>query len=105
MTEPLGSIAELREVLDAGEVSSVQLVGRALARAEALGTRLNAFLGLRSEGARADAARSDERRARGAVRSPLAKVASIACRFIQPSISTWPVSSCCATAGTRPFSS
>ncbi|HJO24093.1 MAG: Asp-tRNA(Asn)/Glu-tRNA(Gln) amidotransferase subunit GatA [Myxococcota bacterium] len=71
MTEPLGSIAELREVLDAGEVSSVQLVGRALARAEALGTRLNAFLGLRSEGARADAARSDERRARGAVRSPL----------------------------------
>ena len=71
MTEPLGSIAELRVALDAGEVSSVRLVDHALARADALGTRLNAFLGLRAEGARADAARSDERRARGEVRSPL----------------------------------
>jgi len=71
VTEPLGAIAELRAALDTGAVSAVQLVDRSLARADALDTRLNAFLGLRAEGARADAARSDERRARGEVRSPL----------------------------------
>jgi len=71
VTGPLGSIGELRAELDAGDVSSVELVERALARAAAVDDRLNAFLGLRVEGARADAARSDERRARGETRSPL----------------------------------
>ena len=69
MGAPLGSLSELRAALDAGRVSSAELVDAALARARALG--LNIFVGLRPEAARREAAESDARRARGGTRSPL----------------------------------
>ena len=71
MAEPLGTLSELREALDTGAVSSVELVERALARAEAVDPGLHALLATRAEGARAEAAVADERRARGEVRSTL----------------------------------
>jgi len=71
MTEPLGTAAELRRALDAGETTSAALVERALARAEATAPRLNAFVGLRAEAARREAAESDARRGREPARSPL----------------------------------
>jgi aspartyl-tRNA(Asn)/glutamyl-tRNA(Gln) amidotransferase subunit A len=71
MSEPLGTLAELRSALNAGEVSSAELVDRALDRAAAIEPRLHALLATREEGARAEAAESDRRRAEGAVRSPL----------------------------------
>ena len=71
MSAPLGTLHELRRDLDAGECSSVELVEAALARAQESQDRLHAFLGLRTERARAAAAESDARRARGELRSPL----------------------------------
>ena len=71
MSEPLGTLAELRGALDAGAVSSAELVDRSLARAEAVEPGLHALLATQEESARAGAAEADERRARGAVRSPL----------------------------------
>jgi aspartyl-tRNA(Asn)/glutamyl-tRNA(Gln) amidotransferase subunit A len=71
VSEPLGSLAELRSALDAGAVSSAELVDRALARAEAVDSGLHALLATREERARAEAAEADQRRARDAVRSPL----------------------------------
>jgi aspartyl-tRNA(Asn)/glutamyl-tRNA(Gln) amidotransferase subunit A len=64
-------IRELAAALDAGRTSSGELVRASLARAEAERERLNAFLHLRAEGARADARAADERIRRGARRSPL----------------------------------
>ncbi len=71
MSEPLGTLAELRGDLDSGAVSSAELVDRALARAALVDPALHALLATREERARAEAAESDERRARGEVRSPL----------------------------------
>jgi len=71
VSEPLASLAELRAALDAGEVSSAELVDASLARAEASAGRLGAFLGLRAAAARVAAAESDRRRAAGGLRSPL----------------------------------
>jgi aspartyl-tRNA(Asn)/glutamyl-tRNA(Gln) amidotransferase subunit A len=71
VSEPLGTLPELRSALDAGAVSSAELVDRALARAAAIEPRLHALLATREEGARAEAAEADHRRARDAVRSPL----------------------------------
>ena len=71
MTEPLGTVSELRSSLDTGAVSSAELVDRALVRAAALEPRLHTLRATREEGARAEAAEADGRRARGAVRSPL----------------------------------
>jgi aspartyl-tRNA(Asn)/glutamyl-tRNA(Gln) amidotransferase subunit A len=71
VTEPLGSVAELRRALAAGETTSEALVARALARAEALAPRLNAFVGLRHEAALREAAQADARRRREPPRSPL----------------------------------
>ena len=71
MSEPLGTISELRSALDAGAVSSAELVDRALARAAAVEPTLHALRATREEGARAEAAEADDRRARGAVRSAL----------------------------------
>lgn len=71
MTETLGTLAELREALDAGRVGAVQLAERALARGAGPGAKLNALLFPRAEKALAEAAASDARRARGEVRSPL----------------------------------
>jgi aspartyl-tRNA(Asn)/glutamyl-tRNA(Gln) amidotransferase subunit A len=65
------SLSELSQQLASRERSSAELVGAALARAEATQGLLNAFLGLRAERARAEAAAADERRRRGEARSPL----------------------------------
>jgi aspartyl-tRNA(Asn)/glutamyl-tRNA(Gln) amidotransferase subunit A len=71
VAESLTTLTELRAALDAGDVSSAELVDAALARAEASAGRLGAFLGLRGERARAAAAEADRRRAAGEPRSPL----------------------------------
>jgi aspartyl-tRNA(Asn)/glutamyl-tRNA(Gln) amidotransferase subunit A len=59
-----------RADLDAGRVSSVELVERSLARAEAARS-LNAFTHLQPERALREAREADARRASGSVRSPL----------------------------------
>ncbi len=71
MAEPLPTLDVLRRELDAGRVSSLELVEAALARAERLEPRLHAFVGLRGAAASAEAAQADARRGRGEVRSPL----------------------------------
>jgi len=71
MAGPLGTISELRPALHARKLSSRELTDAALARAEALEPRLHAFVGLRPERARAEAAESDAHLARGAPRSAL----------------------------------
>jgi aspartyl-tRNA(Asn)/glutamyl-tRNA(Gln) amidotransferase subunit A len=59
-----------RADLDAGRVSSAELVEQALARAQAA-AGLGAFVHLQPERARAEAREADARRARGEIRSPL----------------------------------
>ena len=66
---PVGTLRELREQLDAGALTSVELVERSLARA--LDPELGLFISLRPDAARAEAAASDERRRAGGLRSPL----------------------------------
>ncbi len=68
---PLASLATLRSQLDAGEVSAVELTDAVLARAGDEGKTLGAVVGLRAEGARADAIASDAHRSRQGARSPL----------------------------------
>ncbi len=66
-------IAELRRALAAGETTSVELVDAYLARMDAYdtsGPNLNAVI-VRNPDARAEAAASDERRARGGTLGPL----------------------------------
>jgi amidase len=66
-------IAELRRALEAGETTSVELVDAYLARMDAYdtaGPTLNAVI-VRNPDARAEAAASDERRARGGTLGPL----------------------------------
>ena len=65
------TLSELAEKLASREESAVELVGAALARAEATQRTLHAFVGLRRESALAEAAQSDDRRRRGELRSPL----------------------------------
>jgi len=64
------TVVELRAALDAGRVSAVELADRALRRAAAA-EGLAAFVRLRPEAARTEAAESDARRARGERRSAL----------------------------------
>ena len=71
MTATPATLQALRRALDAGELSSGELVEAKLARAEATRATLNAFIGLRPEPARAAAAEADARRARGEGRGPL----------------------------------
>ncbi len=71
MSEPLATLGSLRAALDSGAVSAVDLLERCVTRARASQEALHAFAGLRAQGARADAAAADARRARGEVRSPL----------------------------------
>jgi aspartyl-tRNA(Asn)/glutamyl-tRNA(Gln) amidotransferase subunit A len=71
MAEAMGTLSELRARLDAGETSSVELVDAALERAEGIGRRLNAFVGLRAERAREEAVQADALRAAGKPRSAL----------------------------------
>ena len=49
VSEPLGTLSELRSALDAGAVSSAELVDRSLARAEAVEPGLHALLATREE--------------------------------------------------------
>ncbi len=63
-------VAEHARMLAAGEVSAQELVELSLQRIEASEETLNAFRCVRSEGARADAAEADRRRAQGE-RAPL----------------------------------
>ncbi|MCP3983708.1 MAG: Asp-tRNA(Asn)/Glu-tRNA(Gln) amidotransferase subunit GatA [bacterium] len=71
MSEPFGSVSELRSALDSGETSSRELIQRALERAAGVGERLSAFVGLQNEQALSAADAADARRAAGEVRSPL----------------------------------
>jgi aspartyl-tRNA(Asn)/glutamyl-tRNA(Gln) amidotransferase subunit A len=71
LSGPLGTLAELRARLDAGEVSATELVKQSLARIEALEPKLHAFLFTRREAALREAAESDARRARAEARGPL----------------------------------
>jgi len=64
------TVVELRAALDAGRVSAVELADAALRRAAAA-EGLAAFVRLRPEAARAEAAESDRRRGRGERLSPL----------------------------------
>ncbi|OFI37120.1 amidase [Arthrobacter sp. SW1] len=64
------SIAQLRAALESGETTAVELLDAYLARIDAYDGELNAMVVMNPE-ARADAAASDERRARGEVRGPL----------------------------------
>jgi aspartyl-tRNA(Asn)/glutamyl-tRNA(Gln) amidotransferase subunit A len=63
------SLTELADGLTAREVSSVEVVGAALARAQAAEPPRHAFVGLRGERALAEAAAADARRGRGEARS------------------------------------
>jgi aspartyl-tRNA(Asn)/glutamyl-tRNA(Gln) amidotransferase subunit A len=71
VSAPLGTLHELRAQLDAGRLSAVELLEGCLARIAALDPKLHAFLGLRAERARAEAARADARIRAGAPLSPL----------------------------------
>jgi len=63
----LDSLARQAELLAAGEVSSVTLVERALARAQELQPLLQPFRVILAEQARAEAVRADERLVAGMV--------------------------------------
>lgn len=65
------SIAGAADGLDAGDFSAVELTEACLARIDALDGRLNAFVRVLPDEARAAAAASDARRARGAEAGPL----------------------------------
>jgi aspartyl-tRNA(Asn)/glutamyl-tRNA(Gln) amidotransferase subunit A len=65
------TVAALRAALDAGQQSACDLADAAIARAKSKQDSLRAFIRLREEGARADAAAADARRAAGELRSPL----------------------------------
>jgi aspartyl-tRNA(Asn)/glutamyl-tRNA(Gln) amidotransferase subunit A len=71
VSEPLGTLSELRSALDAGQLSSTELVDRAFCRAEVVEPRLHALLALREQASRSEAAAADQRRARGELRSAL----------------------------------
>jgi aspartyl-tRNA(Asn)/glutamyl-tRNA(Gln) amidotransferase subunit A len=71
MSEGIGTLHELRAALDAGETSSVEIVGECLRRAEASQQAIHAFVGLRAEAALREAEASDARRQRGELRSPI----------------------------------
>ena len=59
---PLLTLAETRAALDAGEVSSAELVRDALAAARATQSSLHCFASLREEPALEEAARADAQR-------------------------------------------
>ena len=65
------TLTDLSQRLASREVSAVELVEAALARAEATQSTLHAFVGLRSDRAREEAAQADARRRRGEPRSPV----------------------------------
>ncbi|HVH06616.1 MAG TPA: Asp-tRNA(Asn)/Glu-tRNA(Gln) amidotransferase subunit GatA [Myxococcota bacterium] len=70
MAEALGTVADLRRALDAGETTSTALVERSLARAAAQ-EPLGAFVSMRAEAALREAAACDARLRASGARSPL----------------------------------
>ena len=70
MTEPFETISSLAKQLDAGRVSSRELVEDAIARTETLNSALNAVIALDKPGALAAADKADKARADGST-SPL----------------------------------
>jgi aspartyl-tRNA(Asn)/glutamyl-tRNA(Gln) amidotransferase subunit A len=71
VSAPLAGIADLRVDLDAGRVSSLELVTRALSRIAERDPELHAFRSTRDAAARREAEAADARRQRGETRSPL----------------------------------
>ncbi len=67
----LETLPELRAALDGGQTTSLELVNRALARAEATQDTFQIFVSLRPQAARLEAEAADTRRAQGQVLSPL----------------------------------
>ena len=67
----MDTLAAQRAGLEAGQVSSVELIETALARADAQGRALGAVVGLRGEAALAEAEASDQRRRQEGPLSPL----------------------------------
>lgn len=65
------SVFEIVQALSCGDCTSVELVKRSIAAIEGKNPRLNAFLHLRIDAAKREAATSDERRRRRGVLSPL----------------------------------
>ncbi len=65
---------ELAEKLRSGQITSVELTQASLDRIEALNSRLNAFITVDAEGALAQAAETDRRRAAGEELHPLAGI-------------------------------
>ena len=61
----MASLEAQRAALESSEISSVELVTEALARAEDSGKELGAVVGLRAEAALVEAAESDARRRGG----------------------------------------
>src|SRR5580704_5980817 len=68
---PLPSLAEAGRKIAAGELSPVALTEAALARAEALNPKLDAFIEITAERARAAAQRAEREIAGGRRRGPL----------------------------------
>ena len=68
---PLPTIAEASRLVAAGELSPIDLTEAALARAEALNPRLDAFIEITAERARASARRAEAEIAGGRRRGPL----------------------------------
>jgi aspartyl-tRNA(Asn)/glutamyl-tRNA(Gln) amidotransferase subunit A len=71
MSTPIGTLAEQRAALDAGDRSSQDLVSAVLDRKQALDPKLKCFAGDRGERALQEAVEADDRRARGELRSNL----------------------------------
>jgi len=71
MSMAFATIGELRQALDSGETSAVEISTECLERAEASQNSIHAFIGLRPSAAIDDARRADARRANGEVLSPL----------------------------------
>jgi aspartyl-tRNA(Asn)/glutamyl-tRNA(Gln) amidotransferase subunit A len=71
LSEPVGTLGELRDRLEQGTTTSTALVEQAFARLEAVEPTLRAFLFTRREAALAEAAEADARRGRGEARGAL----------------------------------
>ena len=69
MTEPFETISSLAKQLDAGRVSSRELVEDAIARTETLNSALNAVIALDKPGALAAADKADKARVDGSTLS------------------------------------
>lgn len=65
------SAVELRELLDRGEITSIELVGELIARREAVDSRIRGWVHLRDQAVRAEAARADAQRQAGEARGLL----------------------------------